>query len=136
MTYYIVNIVRPHFDKLRKAGFLKQGTATAIVRTHKTQHCQYVGEVNAAGQAHGWGRGTCEHGVAVEGMFMCGAAHGQLFLTWPPKLHNWHGLSTYEFRQGIRHGKETFRFHDGRAKNNLFDNEKYSSKERAGIPDN
>ena len=95
--------LRPHFDALRSSGQLTQGNDIVNIDFDFTMTCDYVGEVNSSGQAHGYGTATCDDG-SLKGTFMYGQAHGKLVVKRPDT-----GFSVYEVRKGIRHGKETYR---------------------------
>jgi hypothetical protein len=64
--------------------------------------------VNAEGQAHGEGVGTCGFAGAgdktVTGTFMNGVPHGVIRVERPDGA-----VSTYEVRDNMRFGKETYR---------------------------
>ena len=90
---------------LREEGYMHQGTDNFSINFDYNLNCQYAGEVNANGEAHGEGVGTCEEGTkTVTGTFMRGQPHGVILVQRPDGAE-----STYEVRGGVRHGKETYR---------------------------
>lgn len=63
--------------------------------------------MNEEGQAHGEGVGTCATDTGdktVAGTFMFGVPHGVIKVERPDGT-----VSTYEVRENMRYGKETYR---------------------------
>ena len=92
---------------MREQDQLTQGTDDFTIRFDYDMDCNYAGEVNADGQAHGEGVGTCTTVAGektVEGTFMFGVPHGVIRVERPDGA-----VSTYEMRENNRYGKETYR---------------------------
>ena len=93
------------------------GTATVEVMMWDGNviDCEYVGDLNPDGEAHGIGKATCEENdSSFDGQFMFDVAHGKRKQRTPDlnlitiELFTWpdFGIAIYEYRQGELHGKE------------------------------
>ena len=77
--------------------------------------CDYTGDINPDGEAHGIGKAVCpENNASFDGQFMFDVVHGKrksrdpILYQLPVEIFTWanFGTAIYEYRQGDLHGKE------------------------------
>lgn len=104
MTDYIEEELVEHFDSLRNVGYLTPGNTTVEVQQWDGSaiDCDYTGDINPDGEAHGIGKAVCpENNASFDGQFMFDVVHGKQLFKWAN-----FGTAIYEYRQGDLHGKE------------------------------